>query len=627
MSNRVSRTNKAKWPSSSGGSGRRAPVKIPASNTSDLIEENRLTLIGRVTNPTIQKTRALVDFFLNHWSVVGNFTGRDLGPNLFQFRFKTEADLPSILRRGPYHFKRWMIILQIWEPNVSDNFPNLIPFWISVHGLPLHFWTDESLHAIGSELGYVEAKDAKKGKVRVVINGMRPLDFYLYTELPSGEIKVVELQYENLDKHCFSCKSLCHETKDCPPSRSLKDRLSKPVGINQTQTLHRIEANRRRQDERKLSRFHSEDNLDKGRHSDSRNYSNPRYEDSCRYSRDDVSRSLLEDKERLMTNSRSYAREPISHSNQSVTHRPSNSRAPVVQERQLSSHRSDGSRRNSRPEKESTKMWVEKAFATNVRPLQTPSSQRISHTPSPRPAREQMIATPPTSREDSSASKARQSALHRLSLSSPGINVLQNGVSHSNSESNRLQNVEVQYLEESFRDYVVDISSKPSGSRVPAKERLSLPETPTSPIRTLSEDRLHVSLRLGGLPLPEPIEDLPPEAAPQKKRLGRPPNSEKRSTVTPQTKSKQSAKPPVRKPAARKRAARTPLQGVSLKKRRVAQVQNSPRSKNSGNSAPIAASPTDEATDNTQEQPPTARIIPAISKRVVDFRAPPSALP
>ncbi|KAJ4871700.1 Zinc knuckle CX2CX4HX4C protein [Raphanus sativus] len=62
---------------------------------------------------------------------------------------------------------------------------------------------------------------------------MRPLDFYLDTELPSGEIKVVELQYENLDKHCFSCKSLCHETKDCPASRSLKDRLSKPVGINQ----------------------------------------------------------------------------------------------------------------------------------------------------------------------------------------------------------------------------------------------------------------------------------------------------------------------------------------------------------------------------------------------------------
>lgn len=112
MTHRLSRSDKEKWPSNPNPRCRRAPVKIPSSNTSVLIEENRLTLIGRVTNPAVQKTRALVDFLLQHWSVVGTFTGCDLGPNLFQFRFESEADFQSILRRGLYHFKRWMFILQ-----------------------------------------------------------------------------------------------------------------------------------------------------------------------------------------------------------------------------------------------------------------------------------------------------------------------------------------------------------------------------------------------------------------------------------------------------------------------------------------------------------------------------------
>ena len=452
---------------------------------------------------------------------------------------------------------------------------------------------------------------------------MRPLEFHLDIELPSGETKVVDLQYESLDKHCFSCKSLCHETKDCPSSIALKDRLFKPVGINQTQTLNRIEADKRRQDERRLSRFLPIDNREKGRASDNRPYSNSRYEDSRRYSRDADSRSLLEGKEQVATHSRSYARDPISYSNQSVTHRPSNSQTQVAIARPTISNRSEGSRRQPRYEKESTKVWVEKAFtAAPATHHQGHTSQTPSHTPSPRPAREQMISPPPTGKGDESASLVRKSALHRLSLPSSGNIVLQYGVPSSNSESNRLQDVEIQYLEDNLRNQVVDSASKPSGSRVPATERLSLPESPSSPIRTLSEDRIHVSLRLEGLPDQYPEEDAPSKAPQQKKRLGRPPNASRTQTVP---------KPPTkavpRKPTTRKRAPRSPLQGISLKKRRVSKIQNSPRSKHTRGSGAADAPLPQEVTDNTQELPPTARIIQGISKWVVDFRDLPNVLP
>ncbi|KAG5393183.1 hypothetical protein IGI04_023146, partial [Brassica rapa subsp. trilocularis] len=40
-------------------------VVIPAANTSSLIEENKFTLIGPVTNPEVQNTRALVRVCIN----------------------------------------------------------------------------------------------------------------------------------------------------------------------------------------------------------------------------------------------------------------------------------------------------------------------------------------------------------------------------------------------------------------------------------------------------------------------------------------------------------------------------------------------------------------------------------
>lgn len=120
MTHRYSRSAKEKWVADARRPPRRPPVVIPNSANAHLIEDNKLTLIGRVANPTVQKTRALVDFFTQHWSTVGTVTGRELGPQPFQFRFETEQDLQSILRKVPYHFKKWMIILQRWEPSISD---------------------------------------------------------------------------------------------------------------------------------------------------------------------------------------------------------------------------------------------------------------------------------------------------------------------------------------------------------------------------------------------------------------------------------------------------------------------------------------------------------------------------
>ncbi|KAL0873920.1 hypothetical protein Bca101_023625 [Brassica carinata] len=186
------------------------------------------------------------------WNLEGRVEGRDMGPERFQFRFESENDLLTVLAKGPYHHKKWMLILQRWEPVISPNFPSSIAFWIRIHGIPLHYWTDGALHAIGKTLGHVSTRDVKEARIRVELNGLNPLEMSSEIQLPSGEITDVEFEYLKIEKHCFLCFSLLHEEKDCPRrtpnTLPVKDRK---LGITQALALERIEAEKRRHDERR----------------------------------------------------------------------------------------------------------------------------------------------------------------------------------------------------------------------------------------------------------------------------------------------------------------------------------------------------------------------------------------
>lgn len=248
MSQRHSRADKGKWVVAS-STCRRPPVQIPPCDNADLIEANKLTLIGRVTNPAIQKPIGLIDWLIQYWNMEpGRVTGRGLGPELFSFRFETEEDLLNVLRRGPYHYKRWMLMLQRWEPVISNSFPNLIPFWVRIHGLPLHYWTKTAVKAVGKELGALLDDDVERGRVRVGVNGLENLEMRLPLQLPSGEVISVDLEYEKLEKHCFVCFSLRHEKVQCPRNAKFD---SSARGINQENTLRSLEDYKKRRDMRR----------------------------------------------------------------------------------------------------------------------------------------------------------------------------------------------------------------------------------------------------------------------------------------------------------------------------------------------------------------------------------------
>lgn len=153
---------------------RTAIVKTPAPDNSDLLRKHHLTLIGRVTNKSVQKVWSLIPFFTDHWKTEFKPVGADLGNGMFQFQFELEADLLSVLEKRPYHYARWMAILQRWEPTISPKFPSLIPFWIKVQGLPVHLWTEAKVKCIGEDIGLYEKAEitAVSARMRVHVDGL-----------------------------------------------------------------------------------------------------------------------------------------------------------------------------------------------------------------------------------------------------------------------------------------------------------------------------------------------------------------------------------------------------------------------------------------------------------------------
>lgn len=253
MERRFSRFEKGKGQAPPELPTKRPLVRIPANDYEDLIEVNRLTIIGRLTNLQVQKPiRAVIEFMSQVWNLEGRIVGRPLGLDKFQFKFDSEYDLLQVLDKGPYHYKRWMLLLQRWEPVVSENFPSKISFNVRIHGIPLHFWHDETIRIIGSELGRSTIKDVKDARIWVEMNGLAPLVMTMDIELPTADITEVEFEYIKIEKHCFTCFSLFHEEADCPhrPINALPPK-ERNLGITQSIGLQRIEAEKRRHDDRR----------------------------------------------------------------------------------------------------------------------------------------------------------------------------------------------------------------------------------------------------------------------------------------------------------------------------------------------------------------------------------------
>ncbi|KAL0854297.1 hypothetical protein Bca101_059449 [Brassica carinata] len=193
-------------------------VILPDVDNSELIAHYQLSLVGRLFNRERRSVEALIALLPRPsiWDVEGRVRGVDLGNHWFQFDFDSEEDLQKVLSKRPCHYNKWSFALERWTPHISDSFPNTMTFWVTVMGIPTHFWLEPIFRALGSRLGHVGPVEAKAAKFQVELNAELPLKFALRAQLPSGEIVPVSLEYVNLHRWCHSFRLISHEDESCP---------------------------------------------------------------------------------------------------------------------------------------------------------------------------------------------------------------------------------------------------------------------------------------------------------------------------------------------------------------------------------------------------------------------------
>ncbi|KAJ4911314.1 Uncharacterized protein Rs2_05935 [Raphanus sativus] len=193
-------------------------IRIPDCDIDAVADRFRLTLIGRVFHLQGRSIDALIHLLPRNriWNVEGRVRGINLGNGRFQFDFDNETDLLSVLNKRPCHFNQWSFALERWEPFTSESFPNTIPFWISVTGVPVHFWNDTTFIEISKVLGTWITLDSKRARFQVSVNVDMPLQFERRLEFPNGDIGRVSFSYEGLFRYCYTCHMISYDESSCP---------------------------------------------------------------------------------------------------------------------------------------------------------------------------------------------------------------------------------------------------------------------------------------------------------------------------------------------------------------------------------------------------------------------------
>lgn len=114
------------------------------------------------------------------------------------------------------HFNQWSFALERWEPFVSESFPNTIPFWVCVTGVPIHFWNDQTFIAISKVLGKWISLESKRARFQVYVNVDMPLQFERRLEFSNGDIGRVSFSYEGLYRYFYTCHLISHDEAACP---------------------------------------------------------------------------------------------------------------------------------------------------------------------------------------------------------------------------------------------------------------------------------------------------------------------------------------------------------------------------------------------------------------------------
>ena len=200
-------------------------ISISTSGSSNLLEECKLSLFGRLLADRHQNIRALKSTLRLVWKMGLDFRIVDVGKNIFQFKFSSSYQLEWVERNGPWNFDNNLLLLCRWRKSLSTENISFThtPLWVQVWSLPFESMTEEVGKDLGSKLGkFIDSdrrswlsEQAKFMRIRVDIPIDKPLRRGANVVNSNGDKFWVTFKYERLPNFCFLCGILGHDEKHC----------------------------------------------------------------------------------------------------------------------------------------------------------------------------------------------------------------------------------------------------------------------------------------------------------------------------------------------------------------------------------------------------------------------------
>lgn len=96
-----------------------------------------------------------------------------------------------------------------------DNYLWIIPLWVEIIDILLHWWTIKNLRNNGGMLGHIDTVELSEGRMLIDLDTRKPLTFTRKISQDGKEISI-QIHYDKFFKHCTTCRMLTHEQDYCP---------------------------------------------------------------------------------------------------------------------------------------------------------------------------------------------------------------------------------------------------------------------------------------------------------------------------------------------------------------------------------------------------------------------------
>ncbi|KAL1207405.1 hypothetical protein V5N11_006999 [Cardamine amara subsp. amara] len=99
-------------------------------------EKNVMSIIGRYLNPYAQRVANLVLDIPRKWQLYDRVYGVALSKERFQFIFKYQHDMETILKKWVHTYNEWALAIERWVEKPPPDYLQYISVWVQIRNIP-----------------------------------------------------------------------------------------------------------------------------------------------------------------------------------------------------------------------------------------------------------------------------------------------------------------------------------------------------------------------------------------------------------------------------------------------------------------------------------------------------------